>query len=119
MITWAFREFENIKLFNKDEEVDSLKIPGSNESLSSISAINDIIVTVPKTKNKTIDYEIKLFEVIEFPIKEKQLIGNLIVKIPKETPSSFGLYSTNQVNRSNLFVRFYDYLYNLVIGLFI
>ena len=119
MITWAFREFENIKLFKKDEEVDNLKIPGSNESLSSISAMSDIIVTVPKVKNKTIDYEIELFEEIEFPIKEKQLIGNLIVKIPKETPSSFDLYSTRQVNQSNIFVRFSDYLYKLVIGLFI
>ncbi len=119
MITWAFREFENIKLFNKDEEVDNLKIPGSNESLSSISAMNDVIVTVPKVKNKTLDYEIELFEEIKFPIKEKQLIGNLIVKIPKETPSSFALYSTRQVNRSNIFVRFSDYLYKLVIGLFI
>ena len=50
LITWAFREYENIELFKNLKKIDQIKIPGSNESLSSVSASSDIILTVPNEK---------------------------------------------------------------------
>ena len=42
LITWSFREFENIKLFEDFAEFASINIPGSNENSSSIGAVNDL-----------------------------------------------------------------------------
>ena len=119
LITWSFREFENIKLFEDFTEIASINIPGSNESSSLIGAVNDIVLTVPKTKDKKLDYEIELFEDIKFPINSGDIIGKIRVDIPNEESEYFDAVSVNDVDRSNIFSRFFSYIYNSVINLFI
>ena len=119
LITWSFREFENIKLFEDFTEIASINIPGSNESSSLIGAVNDIVLTVPKTKDKKLDYEIELFEDVIFPISPGDIIGKIRVDIPNEESEYFDAVSVNDVNRSNMFSRFFTYIYNSVINLFI
>ena len=119
LITWSFREFENIKLFEDFNEFASINIPGSNESSSLVGAVNDIVLTVPRTKEKELHYEIELFEDIKFPITSGDIIGKIKVDIPNEDPEYFDVVSVNDVNRSNIFSRFFSYIYNTVVNLFI
>ncbi len=119
LITWSFREFENIRLFENFKKFASINIPGSNESSSLIGAINDIVLTVPRTKDKELDYEIELFEDIKFPINSGDIIGKIKVDIPNEESEYFDAVSVNDVHRSNIFSRFFSYIYNSVINLFI
>ena len=119
LITWSFREFENIRLFEDFTEFASINIPGSNESSSLIGAVNDIVLTVPKTKDKKLDYEIELFEDVKFPISSGDIIGKIRVDIPNEESEYFDAVSVNDVNRSNIFSRFFSYIYSSVINLFI
>ena len=119
LITWSFREFENIRLFEDFTEFASINIPGSNESSSLIGAVNDIVLTVPRTKDKKLDYEIELFEDIKFPITSGDIIGKIKVDIPNEDPEYFDVVSVNDVNRSNIFSRFFSYIYSSVVNLFI
>ena len=119
LITWSFREFENIRLFDDFTEFASINIPGSNESSSLIGAVNDIVLTVPRTKDKKLHYEIELFEDIKFPITSGDIIGKIKVDIPNEDPEYFDVVSVNDVNRSNIFSRFFSYIYSSVVNLFI
>mgnify|MGYP001468578951 FL=1 len=119
LITWSFREFENIRLFEDFTEFASINIPGSNESSSLIGAVNDIVLTVPRTKDKELHYEIELFEDIKFPITSGDIIGKIKVDIPNEEPEYFDVVSVNDVNRSNIFSRFFSYIYSSVVNLFI
>ena len=119
LITWSFREFENIKLFDDFKKFASINIPGSNESSSLIGAVNDIVLTVPKTKDKKLDYEIELFGDIKFPISSGDIIGKIRVDIPNEVSEYFDALSVNDVNRSNIFSRFFSYIYKSVLNLFI
>ena len=119
LITWSFREFENIRLFEDFTEFASINIPGSNEKSSLIGAVNDIVLTVPRTKDKELDYEIELFEDIKFPINSGDVIGKIKVDIPNEEPEYFDAVSVNDVNRSNMFSRFFLYIYNSIVNLFI
>ncbi|MDC3154590.1 D-alanyl-D-alanine carboxypeptidase [Pelagibacteraceae bacterium] len=119
LITWSFREFTNIKLFSTDEAVGEVKVPGSNESLSSLSVKDDVIITVPKAKKSSIEYDIVINENIKFPIIKGQQIGQLKVTVPNEEDETYNLYATNDIKRSNIFIRFFNYIYNLILGLFI
>jgi D-alanyl-D-alanine carboxypeptidase (penicillin-binding protein 5/6) len=119
LITWSFREFENIRLFEDFTKFASIYIPGSNENSSLIGAVNDIVLTVPRTKDKELDYEIELFEDIKFPISSGDIIGKIKVDIPNEESEYFDAVSVNDVNRSNIFSRFFSYIYNSVVNLFI
>ena len=119
LITWSFREFENIRLFEDFTKFASIKIPGSNESSSLIGAVKDIVLTVPRTKEKELHYEIELFEDIKFPITSGDIIGKIKVDISNEKPEYFDVVSVNDVNRSNIFSRFFSYIYSSVVNLFI
>ncbi len=119
LITWSFREFENIRLFENFTEFASINIPGSNESSSLIGSVNDIVLTVPRTKEKELHYEIELFEDIKFPITSGDIIGKIKVDIPNEDPEYFDVVSVNDVNRSNIFSRLFSYIYSAVVNLFI
>ena len=119
LITWSFREFTNIKLFSKDESVGEVRVPGSNESLSSLSVKDDVIITVPKAKKSSMEYYIVINENIKFPIIKGQQIGQLKVTVPNEEEVAYNLYATNDIKRSNIFIRFFNYIYNLILGLFI
>ena len=119
LITWAFREYENIELFKKSQEIDLIKVPGSNESLSSVSASSDIILTVPKTKNKSLDFSIELDSQISFPVAAGTKIGQLKVNIPNESSEYFDIYSTNELKRTNIFSRFFSYIYQSIVNLFV
>ena len=119
LITWSFREFENIRLFEDFTKFASIYIPGSNENSSLIGAVNDIVLTVPRTKDKELDYEIELFEDIKFPINSGDIIGKIKVNFTNEEPEYFNVVSVNDVNRSNIFSRFFSYIYNSVVNLFI
>ena len=100
-------------------EIDQIKIPGSNESLSSVSASSDIILTVPRTKNKSLDFSIELDSQISFPVAAGTKIGQLKVNIPNETSEYFDIYSTNELKRTNIFSRFFSYIYQSIVNLFV
>ena len=84
-----------------------------------MSASSDVILTVPKTKNKGLDYSIELDEQINFPITSGEIIGKLKVNIPNEASEYFDVYSTNDIDRTNIFSRLFSFIYQSIVNLFI
>ncbi len=118
LLTWAFREFDNVKLFNKDSEVGFVKIKGANKSESAVSTNKDILVTVAKSKKDAIDYKIIPNNAVA-PVKLGDIVAQLEVNVPKEKPVYFDLISINDVKQTNLFMRFINMIYNFILSLFI
>ena len=118
LITWAFREYENVELFYESQEIEQIKIPGSNQSLSSVSSLSNVTLTIPRTKNKILDYSIELNQDLEFPINSGDVIGKLKV-YTDEYDEYFDVYSTYDVERANIFTRFFNYIYISIVNLFV
>ena len=87
--------------------------------MSSVSAASDIILTIPRTKNKSLDFSIELDDKISFPVTAGTKIGQLKVSIPNESPEYFEIYSTNELKRTNIFSRFFSYIYQSIVNLFV
>ena len=118
LLTWAFREFDNIKLFDNGAEVGFVKIQGASKSESSVSTIDSILVTVAKSKKDAINYKIIPIDVLA-PIKSGEIAAQLEVTIPKEDPVYFDLISTNDIKQTNFFMRFINMIYNFILSLFL
>jgi len=118
LITWAFREFDNIKLFDKNSEVGLVKIQGANKSESIVSTLKDIIITVAKSKKDAISYDVVPIDVFA-PVKSGEIVAQLEVIIPKEDVVYFDLIVTNDVNQTNLIMRFINMIYNFILSLFL
>ena len=118
LITWAFREYDNIKLFDKNSEVGLVKIQGSNKNESSVSTLKDIVITVAKSKKDAISYNVVPIDIVA-PVKSGEIAAQLEVIIPKEDPVYFDLIATNDVKQTNFFMRFINMIYNFILSLFI
>ena len=117
LLTWAFREFENIKLFDKNSEVGYVKIQGANKSESSVSTLNSILITVAKSKKDAIKYNAIPIDVVA-PLRSGEIAAKLEVIIPKEDPIYFDLIATNDVKQTNFIMRFINMIYNFILSLF-
>jgi len=117
LITWAFREYDNIKLFDKNSEVGLVKIQGASKNESSVSTLNDIILTVAKSKKDAISYNIVPIDIVA-PVKSGEIAAQLEVIIPKEVPVYFDLVATNDVKQTNFIMRFINMIYNFILSLF-
>ena len=118
LITWAFREFTNLKLFEKDNIVGQVEILSASNKASDVSTSEEIIITVPKSKRDELITNIVVDENISAPLNAGDKIGYLEISIPGEENQSFELYATNAIDRSNIFVRFFNYLVKLILSLF-
>ena len=117
LITWAFREYDNIKLFDKNSEVGLVKIQGASKNESSVSTLKDIIITVAKSKKDAISYNIVPIDIVA-PVKSGEIAAQLEVIIPKEVPVYFDLVATNDVKQTNFIMRFINMIYNFILSLF-
>ena len=119
LITWSFREYENIILFKEDSDVGMVRINNANEKESYLTTINDIILTVSKAKKDAVSFKIIANNKISAPIKSGVVVAQLEVNIPKENPVYFDLVSKNDISETNIFMRFIYIIYNFIIGLFV
>ena len=117
LITWAFREYDNIKLFDKNLEVGLVKIQGAGKNESSVSTLKDIIITVAKSKKDAISYNIVPIDIVA-PVKSGEIAAQLEIIIPKEVPVYFDLVATNDVKQTNFIMRFINMIYNFILSLF-
>ena len=117
LITWAFREFDNIKLYDKNSEVGQVIIKGSSKNESSVSTLNDILITVAKSKKDAMSYRIIPIDIVA-PVKSGEIAAQLEVIVPKEDPIYFDLVATNDVKKTNFIMRFINMIYNFILSLF-
>ena len=118
LITWAFREFTNLKLFEKEDIVGQVEISGASNKESDVSTGEEIIITVPKSKRDRLTTNIVVDDNISAPLNAGDKVGYLEVSVPGEENQTYELYATNEIDRSNIFVRFFNYLINLILSLF-
>ena len=118
LITWAFREFTNLKLFEKEDIVGQVEISGASSKESDVSTGEEIIITVPKSKREGLTTNIVVDDNISAPLNAGDKVGYLEISVPGEENQTFELYATNEIDRSNIFVRFFNYLINLILSLF-
>ena len=118
LITWAFREFTNLKLFEKDDIVGQVEISGASKKESDVSTSEEIIITIPKSKRDGLMTNIVVDDTISAPLNAGDKVGYLEISVPGEENQTYELYATNEIDRSNIFVRFFNYLINLILSLF-
>ena len=118
LITWAFREFTNLKLFKRGDIVGQVEISGASSKESDVSTGEEIIITVPKSKRDGLTTNIVVDDNISAPLNAGDKVGYLEISVPGEENQTYELYATNEIDRSNIFVRFFNYLINLILSLF-
>ncbi|MBR1778867.1 MAG: D-alanyl-D-alanine carboxypeptidase [Alphaproteobacteria bacterium] len=105
LILWGFRSFDNYKVLKKDVRVVNIPVwLGRTRNVAAVPA-EDVVVTVPKGKQKEISARVTYEKPLSAPIKKGQKVGSLVLHIPNQEDRTIDLFAANDVRRLGYFGR--------------
>jgi D-alanyl-D-alanine carboxypeptidase (penicillin-binding protein 5/6) len=116
LLNWGLRKFDTIKVAKKDEVFTSLNVWLGKKGKVDILPSENIYLTIPKRKKKTIEAIIEYEGPVKAPIKKGDKLGVLNVYISGELVKQIDLISNENIKRSNIFSRLLKSLNYLVWG---
>ena len=116
IINWGLKKFDTIQISKKDEVIGELNVWLGKKNKVNAVPLEDLYLTIPKRKKKTIKAVIEYDGPIEAPIKKGQKLGILNVYISGELERQTDVLSAEDIKRSNIFSRLLKSLNYLVWG---
>ncbi len=105
LILWGFRSFDNYKALKKDVRVVNVPVwLGKSRHVAAVPA-QDVVVTVPKGKQKEITAEVTYEKPVGAPVKKGQKIASLVLHVPDQEDRTVDLFAANDVKRLGYFGR--------------
>ena len=105
ILNWGLRNFDSIKIAKKDETIGRLNVWMGKKNKVEVVAAEDIYLTIPKRKKKTIKAVIEYDGPIQAPIAKGDKIGLLNIYIAGELKEKFDIFSREEIKRANIFSR--------------
>ena len=118
LLNWGFREYTNIDLFKKGDNIGAIPITMAAEDTVPLTSNKNITITVSKAKKDAIETEIFPISNLEAPIKKGDIVATLKVIIPKSDPQYLDLISSKDIDEAGYVSSFFSYIYNSIVGLF-
>jgi len=116
MLNWGFRKFDTIKIAKRNEVISELKVWLGKKNKIDVVPSEDLYLTIPKRKKKTIKAEIEYNGPLEAPIKKGDKVGTLNVYVSGELKKQVDILSAEEIKRTNIFARIFKSLNYLVWG---
>ena len=116
LLNWGLKKFDTIKVAKKDKVIAKLNVWLGKQNRVDAVPSEDIYLTIPKRKKRTIKAVVEYDGPIQTPIKKGQKIGILNVYISGDLIKQIDLLSAKDVKRSNIFLRLFKSLNYLVWG---
>ena len=105
MLTWGLRSFDTIKVTKKNETISNLDVWLGKKNTVQAITVEDIYLTVPKRKKKSIKAVIEYNGPIQAPIAKGDKIGLLNIYISGELKKSVDIFSAEDIKKANIFSR--------------
>jgi len=116
MLNWALRKFDTIKVANRDEAISTLDVWLGKKSKVEVFPSEDLYITIPKRKKRTIKAIVEYTKPLKTPILKGDKLGILKVYVSNELTNEIDLLASENVKRSNIFSRLFQSLNYLVWG---
>ena len=116
VLNWGLKKFDTIKVAKKNEILSELNVWLGKKNKLHVTVSEDIYLTVPKRKKKTIKAVIEYDGPLQTPIKKGDIVGVLKVYISGELDRQIDVLSAEDIKRSNIFSRLFKSLNYLVWG---
>jgi D-alanyl-D-alanine carboxypeptidase (penicillin-binding protein 5/6) len=105
LIDWAFREFNDYKLFASGDKVEDVEVWLGSEPKVPLTVAKDLVVTLPRKSRKDMKVTIDYDRPIAAPIRKGQPLGKLVVTVPEVPPTEVPLVAGVDVDRMDAFGR--------------
>jgi D-alanyl-D-alanine carboxypeptidase (penicillin-binding protein 5/6) len=105
LIEWAFREFNDYRLFAAGDKVEDAEVWLGSEPKVPLTVAQDLVVTLPRKARKEMKVTVEYDRPVPAPISKGQTVGKLIVTAPDVPPSEVQLVAGADVERMDPFAR--------------
>jgi len=82
LVEWAFREFNNYKLFSPGDKVDDADVWLGRDSKVGLTVANDLTVTLPRRSRRDMKVTISYDNPVPAPIAQGDKIGKISIAAP-------------------------------------
>ena len=101
LIEWAFREFNDYRLFAAGDRVDDGEVWLGAEPKVPLSVGKDFIVTLPRKARKDMKVTVEYDRPISAPIQKGDTVGKVVMTAPDVTPVEEPLIAAASIERMN------------------
>jgi serine-type D-Ala-D-Ala carboxypeptidase (penicillin-binding protein 5/6) len=105
LIEWAFREFNDYKLFAAGDKVEDAEVWLGSEPKVPLTVAQDLVVTMPRKSRKDMKVTVEYDRPIPAPVGKGQMVGKIIVTAPDMPPVEATLIAASRVERMDTFGR--------------
>ena len=116
VFNWGFNKFDTIQIAKKDEIFTSLKTWLGKKNKVDVVSSENIYLTIPKRKIKSIKVFLEYNGPIQAPINEGDIVGILNIYEKDVLVRKVNLLSAEDIKKSNIFSRLFRSLNYLVWG---
>ena len=86
LIDWAFREFNDYKLFAAGDKVEDAEVWLGSDPKVPLTVGSDLVVTLPRKSRKDMKVTVDYDRPVAAPINKGQALGKLVVTAPPDVP---------------------------------
>jgi D-alanyl-D-alanine carboxypeptidase (penicillin-binding protein 5/6) len=105
LIDWAFREYNNYRLFSAGDKVDDAEVWLGAEPKVPLSVGEDLVVTLPRKSRKDMKVTVEYGRPLPAPIAQGETVGRVVVTAADVPPVEMPLVAAASVERMNAFGR--------------
>tara|TARA_B100000029_G_scaffold473162_1_gene514304 strand:+ start:379 stop:1533 length:1155 start_codon:yes stop_codon:yes gene_type:complete len=116
LLNWGMRKFDTIQVVKRNQVITSLNVWLGKKSTVDVVADEDLYLTVPKRKKKTIKAVLEYNGPIETPIQKGDRLAILKVYVSGDLKKEINILSNEDIKKSNIFARLFKSLNYLVWG---
>jgi D-alanyl-D-alanine carboxypeptidase (penicillin-binding protein 5/6) len=116
LLNWGFNFFKNHKVYGKGDVVEVADVWSGAEKKVTLVSNQDIIFTIPRSKQKDVQVKIAYESPISAPLKAGNQVGTIEVTIPDKGLKTFPLVVAQDVPQAGFFQRISNSIYYLLWG---
>lgn len=105
IMNWAFREFNNYKVFKQFERVLTVPVYMGVEKTVDLVAKEDVVVTLPRNLAKDAKLTANYTKPIKAPIMQGDKLGEVVLSIEGQKDKIIPLYADHKVEKLGFFGR--------------
>jgi len=99
LIEWAFREFNDYKLFAAGDKAEDAELWLGAEPKVPLTVREDLVVTMPRRSRKDMKVTVEYDRPIPAPVSKGQTVGKVVVTAPDMPPTEAPLIAGSDVGR--------------------
>mgnify|MGYP001206878706 FL=1 len=116
LFEWAYKNFINIKLFNKNEVIQQADVWIGKKAITDLYSNTDVLFTIKKIHKKKFNAKVIFNNPIVAPINKNTSYGKLIITDTIEGTIEYPLFSKEEIDKAGFFKKITTAFNYLIFG---